>query len=179
MTTTNPARRFGETINRQWKLDPQRSHVEFRVGHFWGLITVRGHFSDYHGQLDLSANPAIELTIDAASVQTGNRKRDRHLRSSDFFDAEDHPRVRFSSDSVDLRDDTLEVRGRLFARGRSIPVELDAKIRQLDDELTIEATTPAPHRELGMTWSPLGMIPPRSELLVTGYLIPNTDRGRH
>jgi polyisoprenoid-binding protein YceI len=162
-------------ISGSWRLDPQRSSAEFRVGHVWGLVTVKGHFDDYHGRLDLSANPAIELTIDSASVQTRNRKRDRHLRSTDFFDAENHPRVQFLSDSVDLQGDTLKVRGRLSARGRSIPVELEAQVRQVDGELDIEAATTAPHRELGMTWSPLGMIPPRSELFVKAHLVPNTD----
>jgi polyisoprenoid-binding protein YceI len=165
-----PDDRFGETISGSWRLDPQRSSVKFRVGHFWGLMTVKGHFDDYHGQLELSASPTIELTINAASLQTGNRKRDEHLRSTDFFYAEKHPLVQFVSDSVDPQGDTLQVRGRLSARGRSIPVKLDAHIRQLGRELEIEAATTVLHGELGMTWSPLRMIRPRSELLVKAYL---------
>jgi polyisoprenoid-binding protein YceI len=120
----------------------------------------------------LGTLPAIELTIEAASVRTGNRRRDKHLRSADFFDAEKHPRVRFISDSVRFQDETLNVLGRLFARGQSIPLELDAHVRRLDGEIKVEAATTAPHRELGMTWSPLGMIPPLSELRVEGYLVP-------
>lgn len=162
----------GETLVGQWQLDPRRSSVEFRVGHFWGLMTVKGHFDDYEGRLDLSADPAIELTVDAASLQTGNRKRDTHLRSADFFDAEKQPRVRFVSDSVVAHDDTLRVHGSLFAGGQSIPLELDARVRRAGDELEIEALTSAPHRELGMTFSPLGMIRPSSELRVNGYLVP-------
>jgi polyisoprenoid-binding protein YceI len=155
----------------RWRLDPQRSSVEFRARHIWGLLTVKGRFADYEGGLDLSADPAIELTIDAGSVQTGNRKRDEHLRSADFFDVEHHPRVRFVSDSVALEGGTLKVRGRLFARDRSIPLELDAVVREVDDGLEVEAATSSQHRALGMTWSPLGMIPPQSELLVSGYLV--------
>ncbi len=173
MSITNPIRHPSQTISGRWQLDSQRSSVEFRARKLWGLVTVRGHFNDYEGQLDLSANPAIDLTIDAGSLRTGIRKRDRHLRSTDFFDAENHSQVRFLSDSVELHDDTLKVRGRLYARGRSTPLELDASVRQIDGELEIEAATIAPHRELGMTWSPLGMIPPRSELLVKGRLIPD------
>jgi len=165
-----------EAISGSWRLDPHRSSVEFRAGHVWGLATVTGHFDDYYGRLDLSANPAIELTIDAASLQTGNRKRDKHLRSADFFDAQNHPRVRFVSDSVDLHGDTLKVRGRLAARGRSIRLELDAQVRQVDGELEVDAATSARHRELGMTFSPLGMIPPDSELLIKAHLLPNADR---
>jgi hypothetical protein len=63
-------------------------------------------------------------------------------------------------------------RGRLTAGGRSIPLDLEAKIRSLDDGLEIEAAATAPHRELGMTYSPLGMIRPRSELLVKAHLVP-------
>jgi polyisoprenoid-binding protein YceI len=170
----NPKDRF-KPSSRRWQLDPQRSSVEFRVGLFWGLGSVKGHFDDYRGRLDLSAEPAIELTIDAASVQTGNRRRDAHLRSTDFFDAEHHPRVRFVADSVDQHGETLKVRGQLSAGGRSIPLELDAQVHHVDGELEIEAATNAPHRELGMTFSPIGIIPARSELSVKGRLIPATE----
>jgi len=176
ITRTTSNHRPDETILGRWQLDPQRSTIEFRARHFWGLATVKGHFDDYHGRLDLGADPAIELTIDAASVQTGNPKRDRHLRSADFFDSENHPKLRFVSDSVVQDDDTLRVRGRLFARDRSIPLALDAHIRRIDHGIEIEAATTALHHELGMSWSPLRVIPPRSELLVKGYLVPATHR---
>ena len=176
MSIANSNHRSGDRISGTWQLDPQRSSVEFRAGHFWGLATVQGHFGDYHGRLDLSADPAIELTIDAPSLDTGNRKRDKHLRSADFFDVENHPRVRFVSDSVQLQGDTLQVHGRLSARDRWIPVELDAEVHEVDGELEIEAATTAPHRELGMNFSPLGMIPPRSKLVVKAHLIPDAPR---
>jgi polyisoprenoid-binding protein YceI len=166
--------RSDQMLDGHWRLDPQRSSVEFRVGHFWGLMTVKGHFDDYEGRFDLGGGPAIELTIDAASVQTGNRKRDRHLRSADFFDAENHPRVRFVSDSVVLDGDTMRVRGSLSARDESIPLELDARARRVGEALEIEAATSAPLRELGMTWNPLRMIGSRSRLRVNGYLVPTT-----
>jgi hypothetical protein len=64
------------------------------------------------------------------------------------------------------------VRGSLFARDQSIPLELDARVRRVGGELKIEAAAPAQHQELGMTWSPLGMIRPHSELIVRGHLVP-------
>jgi polyisoprenoid-binding protein YceI len=164
-----------ESISGSWRIDPGRSSVEFRVGTFWGLVTVKGHFDEYQGRLDLSADPAIDLTIEGASLQTRNRKRDKHLRSDDFFDVENHPQVRFVADSVDLHADALTVRGRLSAAGRSIPLTADAHLRKVEDELEIEATASAPHPELGMTYSPLGMIARRSRLRVTGRLTPWTD----
>jgi polyisoprenoid-binding protein YceI len=171
MSITNSDRRTDETITGSWHLDPERSSVEFRVGNFWGLATVQGHFDEYRGQFDLGAEPAIELTIDAASLDTGNAKRDEHLRSADFFDADNHPRVQFLSQSVQLQGDTLKVRGELSARDRSIPVQLEAKVRDVGGELEIEAATAAPHRELGMTWSPLRMISPRTEVSVKARLV--------
>jgi polyisoprenoid-binding protein YceI len=176
MSITTPSHRSRQPLSRSWHLDPRRSSIEFRVGLLRGLITVKGRFESYHGQLNLSATPAIDLAIDVASVQTGNRRRDRHLHSADFFDAENHPQMRFCSDSVDLDGDSLKVSGQLSARGRSIPLELSASVRRLGRELRLEAATTAPHRELGMTWSPFGIVPPRSQLLIKAYLIPTPDR---
>jgi len=175
MSTTKYKHRSEQAITGSWQLDPQRSSVEFSVGNFWGLATVEGHFGDYRGRLDLSADPAIKLTIDAASLDTGNRKRDKHLRSADFFDVEHHPRVRFVSDSVQLHGDALSVHGRLSAGGRSIPVALDAEVRDAGGELEIEAVTTAPHSELGMTYSPLGMISSHSKLVVKAHLVPDAS----
>src|SRR3954453_8344721 len=107
-----------------WRLDPTRSSVEFHVRHFWGLISVKGDFSAYEGTLDLSATPAVELTIEADSLDTEHVKRDTHLRSEDFFDVERHPQVRFVSDSARLDGGALHVRGQLHAGGQQIPLEL-------------------------------------------------------
>lgn len=160
-----------------WRLHPERSSVEFAVGHLWGLGTVKGRFESHQGVLDLDANPAIVLTINADSVQTGNAKRDQDLRSAHFFDAELHPYVRFASESVTFEEDNLRVRGRLHARGESIPLEVDAQIRTTDDGVEIEATTTAAHQELGMTFNPARMIRPTTRLIVKGSLVPTENRG--
>jgi polyisoprenoid-binding protein YceI len=154
-----------------WRLDPARSSVAFHVRHFYGLMTVKGEFADYEGTLDLSATPAVELTIQAASLNTKQAKRDEHLRSEDFFDVNHHPQVRFISDSASLDGDTLRVRGQLHAAGRQIPLELDATVREMGGELEIEAVTDADHRELGMNWSPLGILRAPSKLIVRGHLV--------
>src|SRR3954471_22792166 len=137
-STTTPAAAAG-LADGSWRLDPTRSSVAFHVRHFYGLMTVKGEFADYDGTLDLSAEPAVELTLQAASLDTKMAKRDVHLRSGDFFDVEQHPQIRFRSDSAHLDGDTLTVHGQLHAAGRSIPLELDATVRELDGELEIEA----------------------------------------
>ena len=155
----------------RWRIDPTRSSVEFRTPTLWGLATVTGRFKTYEGTLDLQQDPAIELTIDAASLDTNLEFRDKHLRSSDFFDAAEHPRVKFVSDSATLDGERLKVRGRLHAAGESIPLELDASLRAVGDELEVDAKTLADHRELGMSHGLLGMIRTPSELIVHGRLV--------
>jgi polyisoprenoid-binding protein YceI len=154
-----------------WRLDPGRSSVAFHVRHFYGVMTVKGEFADYDGTLELGATPAVELTIQAGSLDTKLAKRDEHLRSEDFFDVERHPQVRFVSQTASLDGETLHVRGQLHAAGRQIPLEFDASVREVDGELEIEAVTEADHRELGMTWSPLGILRAPSKLIVRGRLV--------
>ena len=168
-TTTPPA--AARLANGAWALDPARSSVAFHVRHFYGLMTVKGEFSDYEGTLDINGTPAAELTILAASLDTKHGKRDKHLRSKDFFDVERHPQVRFVSDTAHLDGDTLRVRRQLHAAGRQIPLELAATVREIDGELEIEGVTQADHRDLAMTWSPLGILRAPSKLIVRGRLV--------
>jgi polyisoprenoid-binding protein YceI len=157
-----------------WRLDPDRSTIGFEAPHYWGLGTVRGKFTRYAGTLELGARPAIELTIDAGSLQTGNSRRDRHLRSADFFMVDRHPYVRFVSDSARLVGDMLRVRGQLLARGAELEVEVDAAVapNAAGDEYELSASTFVMHRWLGMTWNPLGITRPYSRLIVSGALMP-------
>ena len=155
----------------RWRIDPTRSSVEFRTPTLWGLATVRGRFETYEGTLDLQQDPAIELTIEAASLNTKLGFRDKHLRSEDFFDVANHPQVRFVSDSATLEGERLRVRGRLHAAGQSLPLELEARLRRVGDELEIDATTSTDHRKLGMSHGLLGMIRTPSELIVHGRLV--------
>src|SRR3954452_12951386 len=169
-TTATPAA-AARLADGSWRLDPARSSVTFHVRHFYGLMTVKGEFADYESTLDLGAAPAVELTIQATSLDTKLAKRDEHLRSKDFFDVERHPQVRFISDSAAFDGDLLRVRGQLHAAGRQIPLELDATVREIDGELEIEAVTEADYRELGMTWSPVGILRAPSKLIVRGRLV--------
>jgi polyisoprenoid-binding protein YceI len=154
-----------------WRIDPVRSSVEFHSKTFWGLATVKGHFSRYQGTLDLGRKPAIELTIEADSLDTKNKKRDEHLRSPDFFGTRAHPHIRFVSDSVTFDDERLRVRGELRARGASMPLALEAVLKRVGDELELEAVTEADHHLLGMTWNKAGMMKTPSKLTVKGRLV--------
>jgi polyisoprenoid-binding protein YceI len=159
-----------------WRLDPTRSSVEFHVRHFYGLMTVKGRFDRYRGSLDLSARPAVELVIDADSIDTKVKPRDKHLRSDDFFDVVNHPQVRFSSDAATLDGNTLKARGRLHAAGKHIPLDVDATITPVGDGFELEASVLADHRELGMLWSPMGITRAPSKLIVRGRLVRAEDQ---
>ncbi|HVN60322.1 MAG TPA: YceI family protein [Gaiellaceae bacterium] len=155
----------------RWRIDPARSRVEFEVPHNWGLSRVRGRFTRYDGTLALADDPALVLTIEAASLDTKSKYRDKHLRSAEFFDADNHPHPRFVSESVELDGERLTVRGRLHAAGKSVPLEIDATLTADGDELEVEAFTDVDQRLLGMTWSPLGIARTPTRLLVHARLV--------
>lgn len=158
----------------RWQLDSSQSTAEFRVPHFWGLATVKGRFARLDGWVELEEERPrrMELTLDARSLDTGNAKRDKHLRSEEFFDAEHHPEVRFHSTSVhEVASDRLSVEGELEAAGQSVPLALEATLTGDEDGLGIEATTAVDQRRLGMTWSPLGMTRRPATLVVRARLV--------
>jgi polyisoprenoid-binding protein YceI len=175
MSTTNAARAAaGDAIAAgRWHLDPDRSSVTFQVPHFWGLLKIKGRFARYEGTLDLAGDHAVALVIEAASVDTKQKARDKHLRSEAFFDADRHPNVRFLSDRVRVVGNTLKVDGRLQVADRHVPLHVEATLAETgaDGELEIEATTQVDQRELGMTWSPLGIMRTPSTLTVQGRLV--------
>ncbi len=154
-----------------WILDPERSSVEFRVPLLYGRVgTVKGDFDRFRGTLDLAARPAIELAVAADSIDSGNGRRDEHLRSADFFDAEEHPEVRFESESVALEGETLHIKGLLHAAGKSAPLDVTATVSPVGEEFEIEASAEVDQRRLGMTYSPLGMLRPPAKLALRGRL---------
>jgi polyisoprenoid-binding protein YceI len=175
-TTTPQTTSQAHEINAsRWRIDPARSSVVFRSPGVWGLVKVKGEFERYSGSLDLRREPAIELTVEAASLNTHNTMRDKHLRSDDFFDVANHPQVRFVSDSATLDGEELRVRGRLYAAGESMPLDLTATVRRVGDELELDARTEADQHQLGMTHSPLGMVRSPSELMIHARLVRSAD----
>jgi polyisoprenoid-binding protein YceI len=115
----------------KWKFDPVHSSVSFSVRHLM-ISRVHGSFKIWSGSLETDeANPAnskLEASLDAASIDTKEPQRDEHLRSADFFDAANHPKITFESTSVEKVDsEHFKVSGNLTIRGVSKPVTLDTE----------------------------------------------------
>lgn len=117
------------TTATAWTLDTTHSEIGFRVRHMM-VSWTRGHFGAFAGKVVLDdANPErnrVEVSIEAASVDTRLEARDHHLRSADFFDVEHHPQITFRSTSVrPAGEGSLTVHGDLTIRGVTRPVELE------------------------------------------------------
>ncbi len=150
------------TAAETFQIDASHSNVGFGVKHMV-VATVRGAFSEYEGSatVDLGdlTNSSVEVSIKTASIDTRQADRDQHLRSADFFDAENHPEMTFRSTSIERDGDDLVAVGDLTIRDvtRSVrmPIEVSGPIQDpwgntrlgVSGSLTIDRT------EFGLTWN--------------------------
>ncbi|MCD7443043.1 YceI family protein [Streptomyces lincolnensis] len=145
-----------------WQLDRTASTVALRHKTMWGLVTVKGAFSTFDGQGEVRSDGSAvgTLTLDVASLDTKNAKRDTHLRGADFFDADHHPQITFAVRSAEPRDgDDVYVIGQLTVRGISRPQTFTAHVRESDaDSVTLDAEFSVDRDHFGMGWNQLGMI---------------------
>jgi polyisoprenoid-binding protein YceI len=164
----------------RWSLDSDGSSVGFTVKTMWGLIPVHGRFDRFAGSYEVGRKgTTIELTIDADSIDTGNAKRDEHLRSPDFFDVDDHAQVRFRSSRVyAVGDEMVHVVGNLEVAGIAEPLEFAVIVHPAGDGLAVETTTTVDQRRFGMSSGLLGMIRRPATLRVEALLKRDAD-GRH
>ncbi len=121
----------GDTASGGFGFDMPHSFVGFSVKHMV-IATVKGQFNTFTGNViydpDDLVNSSVEATIDVSSVDTGNEMRDNHLRSAEFFDAEQYPYITFKSTRVETRDDHFVAIGDLTIRGVTKEVELEFEL---------------------------------------------------
>lgn len=146
-----------------WAIDPGHSHVGFSVRHMM-VSNTRGSFEKFSGTIvgdpDHPAGAKIDVTIDAASLNTQNPKRDDHLRSADFFDVAKYPTITFQSKRVDKRaDGSLRVIGDLTMRGvtKEVVLDVDGPTPAIQvgaaTRIGASATTKLNRRDFGLTWN--------------------------
>lgn len=103
-----------------WTTDAAHSEVTFKIRHLMSKVT--GRFDTFNGTITTDfanlANSSVRFEIDAASINTNNEDRDKHLRSPDFFDVANHPKITFESSAITKTgDSSFDVTGTLTMRG--------------------------------------------------------------
>lgn len=163
LAVAGPAGEIQDTTTAQaatWRIDKTHSEMTFRIRHL--VSRVRGTFRDWEGTI--TADPAdwaggsVEVTIQAASIFTDNERRDTHLRSADFFDAETYPTLTFRSTKVEMDGEDLRLHGDLTIRGVSKPVVLEGEYLGLipgerGDRIGFEVRTTIDRMDFGVSWN--------------------------
>ena len=144
----------------KWNIDPTHSEVTFKVKHLM-ISTVTGRFKVFEGQAESECDEFkkiqnLEFKADVKSIDTNNDQRDEHLRSGDFFAAEEHPQMIFKAENFDVNSDKLH--GELTIRNTTKPVTLDVDFGgvvvdpygQTKAGLTVSGKIS--RKEFGLTW---------------------------
>ncbi|MEG9225184.1 YceI family protein [Aeromicrobium sp. Sec7.5] len=144
-----------------WNLDPTHTEIGFSVRHL--MSKVRGKFEAFEGSLVTAedvTDSKVTVEVDLSSISTGTADRDNHLRSSDFFDVETHPKMVFATNGVTQKSDSeFVVNGDLTIKGVTKPLEL--KVEFLGEggdpwggtRVGVEATGEISRKEFGIDFN--------------------------
>lgn len=147
----------------KWTVDPAHSEIQFKVKHLM-ITTVTGYFKNYNVEVetedeDFTKASHIVFTADVDSISTNNEQRDTHLKSADFFDAENHGQLKFVGNKYEEKSEGVaKLHGDLNIRGVSKPVTVDVEYHgivvdpygQTKAGFTIEGKIS--RKEFGLTW---------------------------
>ena len=120
------------TKNTKWSIDQAHSEIDFKVRHLM-IAHVKGSFKTFDASVYTNAKDfttaEIDLWIDTTSINTGDAKRDEHLKSLDFFDAQNHKQITFTSSTIGKsdQDGNHELWGELSMRGITKNIKLDVQ----------------------------------------------------
>ena len=166
-TTSTPATRRVAGIDVPaagvWAIDPGHADVAF-IGRHFGLTRVRGRFTGITGEVTFRErleDTTVTVEIDMASVSSGDRSRDDHLRSADLFDVEHHPVARFRSTRIEVNGSSATMHGELTIKGVTRPVALavdylgHARDPWANDRAVFSARTTLNREDWGLTWNML------------------------
>lgn len=148
---------------RTWKIDPAHSEVKFKVKHLL-VSTVTGQFNNFDAEIETEnedfSNAKVKFEVDVDTINTKNEQRDNHLRSADFFDAENHPKMTFESKSLKkIAEGKYEMTGDMNIRGNkkqvTLEVEYNGKAKGFDglDVAGFEITGKLNRFDFGLHWN--------------------------
>ena len=142
-----------------WQIDPSHSDISFRIRHF--VSRVRGTFNEWSGTIVGDpgnwTHGSVNVTIQAASIDTRQDRRDADLKSDNFFDVAKYPTITFKSTGVTVKGDSIRISGELSMHGVSKPVVLEGSYLGLEPgnrpRIGFEARTTINRLDYGVTWN--------------------------
>ena len=150
-------------MTQQWKIDTAHSEIQFKVKHLM-ISTVTGYFKQFDLNVetetdDFTTTKKIEFTADIDSIDTNNAQRDAHLKSADFFNAEEHAQLRFVGTKYEAKGDEAKLHGELSIRGVTKPITLNVEhggivvdpYGQIKAGFTVSGKIS--RKEFGLTWN--------------------------
>ena len=154
-----------ETVKTTWAIDPYHSEILFKVKHLV-ISTVSGKFEKFEGSVITNGddwnNAAVEFSVDIDSINTGVGDRDGHLKSADFFDSANYPKLTYKSTSFTKKgDNEFVVKGDLTIRGTTRTVELKVDFGGImkdpygNIKAGFELSGKINRKEFGLNWSAL------------------------
>jgi polyisoprenoid-binding protein YceI len=159
--TRKPTGETPPALTGSWRVDPQASYARFVAGTFAGLVKTPGRFRSLSGNLVVGqAHAAGALVIESSSIDTGNRMRDRHLRSREFFHVKRHPQLRYEAQSISGQDPgSAQISGELIVADTRTPLALDVTLHApTDGVVELACQTEVDRVALGIRGS-RGMVP--------------------
>ena len=143
-----------------WQLDPKHTTVEFHTTAMWGLAKVTGTVRAVQGNGLVGDDGGVsgELVLDATSIDTKIKRRDKHLRGRDFLDVGTYPTFIFTaSDATLTPEGTVRIRGSLRIKDQSHPIELVATLTTPSVErITLSGEVDIDRRQWGVSRAPMG-----------------------
>jgi polyisoprenoid-binding protein YceI len=158
-----------------WNLDPDRSTVGFSIKNFWGLINVKGRFPDVNADGQITGRGAIfgRLDIQVASLRTGIGKRDEHLRSADFFDADRYPEISVEVTAIaPTTGEAADLQATFTIKGVTAPVRLPIQVSTLGGgAVRVAARTEIDRDQFDIGWNRLGMVAKTVTVVADAYFV--------
>ncbi|WP_394991770.1 YceI family protein [Emticicia sp.] len=147
-----------------WTIDPTHSEVQFKVKHLM-ISTVTGTFGTYEGSIETAndedfVGTSVNFSADIDSISTGQEQRDGHLKSGEFFDAENFPKLSFVSTSMKKKEgDSYTLEGNLTIKGVTKPVSLNVEFGGImgdfygNTKAGFDISGKINRQDFGLTWS--------------------------